>query len=322
MTVDAPLAGAPWSVAIFTSREDAGVLRATLQAVLAAVAPNASDQPCTVDLLVDGNATTADAIAAWEPAGALAARATVRLWLLPWGDKACAWNRYVHELAPVDAVAFFVDGYVRPAPDALQRLAAALRRTPRAWAATGVPTVGPSAAAQRARLLADGGLHGNLYALSPDAMRLLRARDFRLPLGLYRNDSLIGAVACFAGDPAHQRWDPTRIAVVADATWTNDQLPTISVARLRAYLKRRMRQAQGLLENAAVRRHLAVEQRPPEQLPRTVEALVATADDEATRGRGPIERLLVGAARRRLATSAGHPRATLPPRLLRVWNGS
>ena len=303
-----------WSVAIFTSREDAGTLRRTVQAVLAAC----RDRATIIDVLVDGNPTTAAALAAWEPERV--AGSTLRLWLVPWRDKACTWNRFLHELAPVATTAFFIDGYVRPAADSLAALAAALAARDDAWAATAVPTVGPSAAAQRARLVADGGLHGNLYALRGAVVALLRERGFRLPLGLYRNDSLIGAVMAFAADPARQAWDPhRRIALVTGATWDNDVASPFDPSRLRAFGRRRMRQAQGALENAAVRQHLAERRQSPETLPRTVQELVAAGPVRPIAWQGPIDRFLTRRAARAIAAPADWTRCDAEARLVRRW---
>ncbi len=301
------------SVAIFTSRESPALLARTLDAVIAACAARRT----TIDVLVDGNDATARALAEGPvvpPDGI-----TVRLWRLEWRDKACAWNRWVHELSPDAATAFFVDGYVRPAPDAFAALERALAADPHARAATGVPTVGPSAARQRRTLVADGGLHGNLYALRGEALARLKRAGFRLPLGLYRNDSLIGAVMAFAGDPARHDWDPRRIAVVADATWDNDVAPLFAVGRLRAYRMRRRRQAQGALENAAVRDHLAIRKRAPETLPPTVGELVAAGPAD-TIARAPwFDRPRLRAAARRLAEPVDWSRCDAPPDLLRTW---
>ncbi len=167
-------------------------------------------------------------------------------------------------------------------------------------------------------MLADGGLHGNCYALRGSTVSLLRARGFRLPLGLYRNDSLIGAVMAFGADPAREAWTPRRIAVVADATWDNDVAP-LGVARLRTYVKRRLRQAQGTLENEAVREHLAVRKRSPESLPRTVSELVAGGPSDAIARHRVVERPWLRAASRRLAAPVDWTRCNGQPRLLRTW---
>jgi len=305
-----------WSVAVFTSREDATTLRRTVQAVLSASA----SRPATIDVLADGNVDAATALARWT-SPPLPIGSTLRVWSVPWRDKACTWNRYLHEIAPAARVAFFVDGYVRPRTDSMLLLDRALAADTDRWAATAVPTVGRSAARLRATLMTEGGLHGNLYALPAAVVAHLRHRGFRLPLGLYRNDSLIGAIAAFAGDPAHESWDPKRrIAVEPDATWDNDVVP-FGWARVRGDLRRRMRQAQGVLENAAVREHLAIRKQLPETLSRTVEALIETVPRDAVARRGVLDRLLMREAARRIATARDWSRCEWPAELLQTWEG-
>jgi hypothetical protein len=51
------------------------------------------------------------------------------------GDKANAWNVYVHEVAPEAEVHFFIDGDVRIRPASFRRLCQALRTQPHAHAA-------------------------------------------------------------------------------------------------------------------------------------------------------------------------------------------
>lgn len=105
-------------------------------------------------------------------------------------------------------------------------------------------------------------------------MRELKRRSFKLPLGLYRTDSLIGAVLNFNLDPAKYRWDSSRILVHPGATW---DIPTSKWWRfkdVRTHSRRIVRQAQGVLENAAVRDHLAIRKIVPEDLPSNVEDLV------------------------------------------------
>jgi hypothetical protein len=303
-----------WSVAVFTSRESAATLVGTIESVARAT----RDHPTTIDVLVDGNDATANEVAAKE--FALPDGATVRLWSVPWRDKACTWNRYIAELAPDADLAFFVDGYVRPRPDSCSALADTLAQKPAAWAATGVPTIGPSAAAQRERLLSDGGLHGNLYALRGSVVARFRTSGFRLPLGLYRNDSLLGAVIGFAGDPAHESWDVSRIAVVGSATWDRDEAAASFFDRVRQFAKRRRRQALGDLETAAFREHLAIRKRPPEELPRTTALLIASRSPRTRTRGGPFARTLAWWVGRRLDADADWTRCDAPPRLLRKWS--
>src|SRR5690606_3183227 len=72
-------------------------------------------------------------------------------------------------------------------------------------------------------------------------------------------------------DPAKNDWNIRRIYVHPEATWTTARSP----ARISAQLKRMLRQAQGILENLAIRQRFAVERRPLEDLPAHAVDLVA-----------------------------------------------
>jgi hypothetical protein len=117
-------------------------------------------------------------------------------------------------------------------------------------------------------------VHGNFYAVRGNALAHLRDVGFRLPLGIYRTDPLLIAVICFGLDPSRNEWDTTRLFVHPHATWTFHPLNWWKSGDLRAHLNRVMRQAQGVLENLAVREHLAVQKKSPQSLPRTTSELV------------------------------------------------
>ena len=263
-----------WSIAIFTARETLATLAETVAAVeLACVGASG-----TIDVIVNGNRGLAAAIAESRAANSGRARpsgARLRVWFIAEGDKAHAWNQYIESIAPESDVVFFVDGYARVTPDSLHLLEDAFVDNPEAWAASAVPTVGRSAKRLRGRMQTEGGIHGSLYALRGSVVELLRSSGVRLPIGIYRNDSLLGAIMCFSADPGSHRWNAKRIAVVRGATWTHEALRWTRWASVVTQWKRLRRQAQGVLENAAVRQHLALDRLPPESLPGTAAELIA-----------------------------------------------
>jgi hypothetical protein len=159
-------------------------------------------------------------------------------------------------------------------PDALTLLAEALRKDPALLGATGVPSSGRAAEKLRNHMLKHGGIHGNLYAMSAEAMRLTRASGFHLPLGLYRNDGLLGSAMVYRFDPAQFKWNEKLFLVHPTATWTVHAAPFWSRDNLLGQFKRRLRQAQGDLENRAARQHLTIERLPPQNMARTVQQLV------------------------------------------------
>ena len=304
-----------WSVAIFTSRETPELLAAAITAAEIACA----GVPSTIDVIVNGNRALADAITATI---GHSASSTLRIWFIALADKSHAWNQYVETIAPACDVSFFIDGYARLAADSLRLIARTLAENSEAWAASGVPTVGRSAKHLRGRMQSEGGIHGNLYALRGSTLALLKAKGFRFPLGMYRNDPLLGAVVCFSGDPGAHRWNAKRLAVVPAATWTNDTLRLTRWSSIVTQWKRVQRQAQGVLENAAVRQHLALDRLLPETLPRTAAELVARwraahPDEARALLRHPLRRR----AARELALRRDWSLAKRAPELLRERKG-
>jgi hypothetical protein len=247
-----------WSVAIVTSRESLETLARTIAAVVAAASADT-----TIDVVTNG---------AWELAESVgrfvaSERLKVSVWHVPIADKALAWNQYIHQIhGGEDDVVFFIDGYIRVNRDALHLMSSELSKAPDALGASGVPTKGPSAAGMRTRMKNSGGFHGNLCAVTGPVLHNLRVRGFRFPLGLYRVDSLLGAVLCFNFDPAHHEWNSERIRVCFDASWDYDA-PRLSIGSIHQYARRKLRQEQGYFENKAVRSHLAQHRFPPETLP-------------------------------------------------------
>ena len=163
-----------------------------------------------------------------------------------------------------------------------------------------------------------GGAHGNLYALRGDVMHALRARGFRLPLGIYRTDPLLMAAICFGLDPGRFHWDRERIFVAWNAGWSFKPLRWWHLDDLRAHMKRMGRQAQGWLETQAIKQHLAIDRRLPETFPRTAAELVGQwirTFPKAAR-HAYLTNPLSFLARRRLLAPRDWSLATRPPKLI------
>lgn len=261
-----------WAVSVFSSREPVEALLAAIGSVLA----EAGHQSMVLDVVVNGNPTLAA-----EVAGALRRRdvtqgcVRLRVWNVALGDKALAWNQTIHRLWVPAHRYLYLDGYVRLGAGALAHLQRALDAAPEALAASGLPRQGPSAAAVGRMLLEDGGLHGNVYALTAAAVAELRRIGYRLPRGLYRNDSTLGAALSFGLNLQERRWSAKqRIAICRDLVWSVPTLDWWRPAHWQAYRRRRMRQAQGLLEICAVRDLYSRRREPFEALPATTLALV------------------------------------------------
>lgn len=260
-----------WAVAIFAARESASELILTVDSVIFAALKST-----IINVLVNGNDALAKDISEMlRPYQTTGSRSTIRVWTIALGDKAHAWNQYVHHVHPNARVHFFVDGYVCLSPDALGLLDDGLTARPDSLGGTGVPTSGRTASRLRQQMLSQGGMHGNLFALKAQTMHSLRQMHFRLPLGLYRTDSTLGAALAFGLNPSKYEWDiKTRVYVHPEVTWTTSKKKWWRYAEVKSQFKRILRQGQGVLENRAVENFLAFQKHSPEQLPRTAAELV------------------------------------------------
>lgn len=125
-------------------------------------------------------------------------------------------------------------------------------------------------------MVQEGGFHGNFCCLTSHTLEQFKARGIRLPLGIYRTDATIGSILSFGLEPARHRWDTRRyIALAEDATWHIDTKHWWRLKDLKATVKRVLRQAQGRLENHAVRDHFSIRKLDPASLPYSVQELVS-----------------------------------------------
>jgi hypothetical protein len=265
----------PWAVVIFACRESLSQLQRTLEAALVSAAS------CTViHVLINGNQALADALAAeLDPhrnaPDSAQSGPRLKVWSIPMADKANAWNQYIHQLWAGEEIAFFVDGYVRLNPDAVEQLGTAVAANAQALGGTGVPTMGRSAKALRENMIVNTGYHGNFCCIKGETIHQMRDKQIRLPLGLYRTDGLMGAILCYALDPGSHIWEDYRIHVHPTASWQIDPAKWWRVRDLRAYLKRYFRQVRGRIENAAFAEHLANRRCSPAKLPATAQVMVS-----------------------------------------------
>jgi hypothetical protein len=274
------------AIVVFAARETVEVLAKAVQAAIVA-----ADSVADIEVIINGNGPLAMKFAHLVP-GITTGAAKVRVWSIPVADKAHAWNEYVRHIWSGEAIAFFIDGYVRLLPDAVTLLRnAANDSDEKVLGGTGVPSVGRTAAVMRKQMVAGGGFHGNFCCIKGPVIAQLRARHIALPLGLYRVDSLMGAFLSFGLQPELGVWEPKRIVVEPRATWFTDEKHWWSISDLRAKFKQMGRQARGTLENAAVKEHFVERKLSPETLPTDANALVK---DWARRRPEQLQTILAG----------------------------
>ncbi len=251
------------AVAIFAHREERRIA-----ACLASLPLDRAD--LRFHVLVNGSTDATARIARAATAG----MANVTVHDLHPGGKARTWNRYVHDLETGAHQAFvFLDGDAEIAPGSIDALARALADAPYANAAAGMPLNGRSHAEYRRQLHADGGLFGDLYALSGDFVARMRARPVRLPDDLIGDDGLIAALA--ATDlQADAYWDRARVVPCADAGFLCEPVRLIDPATWAMQYKRMVNYSMRFFQNRIVSDIMMRE--GPDGLPERLAPLYAT----------------------------------------------
>lgn len=258
----------PINLAIFCSRESFFKATHTIRNAI-----NAIPRGSIVDVLVNGNPVLSEQIDLWIKSTTLGNN--VRVWQILAADKGNAWNQHIHKIWPGTLDTVYIDGYVQISSSAICALTHTLANHPEALGTSGLPTVGYSARATRKTAIEEGGLHGNLCAIKAEALDQMRKRQIRIPLGMYRVDSIVGAFLSFGLNNLQNAWNPELfIPLTPDATWTCDQKKWYRAKDWLDWKNRRARQAKGDFENLAVKYQLAVLKTKLEDLPNDVNALI------------------------------------------------
>lgn len=272
------------NLVIFASRESAETLHRTLSCAVNAVTEGSS-----IDVLINGNELLAGEAQHWVGRNFASLEPCPRIWSISASDKGNAWNRHIHDIWQGDRHAIYVDGYVRINPAAIEDMMETLSHDG-VLGTSAMPSTGPSARHLRNTMREQGGFHGNLCAISSTALHLMQNRNIRIPIGMYRVDSIMGAFLSFGLDNTENAWNPFKfIPLSPTATWECDAKKWYRPGDVLAWYKRRKRQAKGRIENAAVRYHLAELKCLPEALPGNVRELF-----RAWRKARPDEVLKVG----------------------------
>lgn len=166
---------------------------------------------------------------------------------LPVGDKANAWNSFVHELAPEADFHVFIDGDMQIVPGSLAAVERCFALRPNALAVAAVPSSGRTVKAFRDMIVNERVLAGNFYALRGSFLRDARAKRVRLPFGMVGEDGLVGTLVRWNLDPLSTP-DYERIAPCAEAQWLFDSFSPLRPKHWRLYKNRMMRYAERRLQ--------------------------------------------------------------------------
>lgn len=171
-------------------------------------------------VLVNGT-TDATLVRAREAAGG---RSNVIVHDIAAGGKSRTWNHLVHDLLNGNEQAIvFLDGDAEIQSGSIDALVADLAAHPHANAAAGMPVNGRMAQTYRRNLRAEGGLFGDLYALSGRFVGAIRMRSLRLPDDLIGDDGLVAAWA-HTDLQKDSGWDVTRVIACDGAGFACEQV--------------------------------------------------------------------------------------------------
>ncbi|MEC3910719.1 glycosyltransferase [Sphingobium sp. CR2-8] len=215
------------AVAIFAHQEE--------RRIGACLASLPLDRPGTIfHVLVNG---TTDATVTRAQAAA-DGRPNVIVHDIAAGGKSRTWNHMVHDLltGEEDAVVF-LDGDAQIVTGSIDALVASLAAHPHAHAASGMPMNGRMASIYRGTLHSEGGLFGDLYALSGPFLAEIRTRGLRLPDDLVGDDGLVASWA-HTGLQKDSAWQQKRVVPCDGAGFLCEQVSLARPQTWRMHYKR------------------------------------------------------------------------------------
>jgi glycosyltransferase involved in cell wall biosynthesis len=221
----------PWPVAVFAHNEARNII-ACLESLRAATSQSLA-RYVLANACSDRTEALVREYASRHP--------DVRLVSLALGDKANAWNAFVHEAAPRDAsLYFFIDGDVRATPGALDAMAQALGRESQANGVSALPRSGRDLEDFSRDMLEHNGVAGNLYGLRGAFVERIRSQSIKMPIGTIGEDALIGAMLKWdlRGDT---RWDNSKVVVEREAGFAFDSVSPWLSREWKKYFRRRVR---------------------------------------------------------------------------------
>lgn len=112
------------------------------------------------------------------------------------GDKANAWNVAIEQGNKEPILTVFVDGDCTISPDSIVSLLNSYNEQPDCYIIAGIPkTKGRTTETTISKTMEGEALSGNFYALTPSFLSKVYQLNFRLPVGLIGDDSLLAWVA-------------------------------------------------------------------------------------------------------------------------------
>ena len=220
-----------WPVAVFAHNEERHIV-----ACLESISKASATHPVRAYVLANGcRDATAERVREFARN-----RSWVTLIDIKIGDKANAWNVFMHEIAPEGDSFFFVDGDITVLPGSFDSLHAGLNTSREANAAAAVPACGRSRS-QQCRYVTDLRLVlGNLYAIKGVFASRIRAQRVKIPVGYVGDDAFVTDISKWNLDPTGP-FVNERVIPCIGARFSFESLSALRPADAILYFKRRVR---------------------------------------------------------------------------------
>jgi glycosyltransferase involved in cell wall biosynthesis len=222
------------SIAVFAYNEEERI-----QACLDAIAMMSAEARIVAHVLINGCTDGTERVVRGYQARGFELRAVN----IGRGDKANAWNHYVHAVAPDEAqVHVFTDGDMTITKGSIAGFLRCFAAHPDANGMAGLPATGRSRQALHDQLVNRREMAGNLYALRGTCVAAFRRRGVRLPIGLFGEDGLVTTLVKWDLDtrgPCHDE----RVGACKAATFAYPPLSPWNPSHVAIYRKRKMRYA-------------------------------------------------------------------------------
>ena len=228
---DESKASVKYAGAIFAHNEERAIVRA-----LESISPPDGDSGLHAYVLINGCTDQTERLAKEF--------AEKNHWVKPIvieiGDKANAWNVFVHNVEQCYAMCVFLDGDVEIEPGALNALCAQLLRSPEANAAAAIPASGRNRNQMAEYVTERRLILGNLYALRGEFVRRVQEAGVRIPIGYIGDDGIITSLVKWDLNPTGAFCDE-RVAPCVNAKFRYRSLSPFRPRDLRLYWNRRIR---------------------------------------------------------------------------------
>ncbi|MDP2902557.1 MAG: glycosyltransferase [Methylovulum sp.] len=190
---------------------------------------------------------------------------------LAMGDKANAWNYFSYQVNKANSLAIYIDGDCFISINALEDMVKTYLTNKGVNSIAGFPaTTGRGALNWRRNLIENGETPGNFYALTPQFLEKIKALDFKLPIGLIGDDSVLSWV-CGNDLSIKNERNKANFGLSINSLFYYERLLPNSIKNIRSYLRRLDRYSLRRYQQKCIRTY--VDQYDFSSLPHTIEEL-------------------------------------------------